>query len=46
MEVLVFVLRLALDRSSGHPLSRGFLEFLRTEIIKDENHTQSRLVLP
>ena len=45
LKVLVFVLRLALDRSSGRPLSRGFLEFLRTEFMKDEN-TQSRIILP
>src|SRR5438034_5177457 len=46
LKVLVFVLRLALDRSSGRPLSRGFLEFLRTEFMKDENNTQSRIILP
>jgi len=46
LKALVFVLRLALDRSSGRPLSRGFLDFLRTEFMKDENNTQSRIVLP
>ena len=46
LKALVFVLRLALDRSSGRPLSRGFLEFLRTEFVKDENNTQSRIILP
>jgi hypothetical protein len=46
LKVLVFVLRLALDRSSGRPLSRGFLEFLRTEFMKDENNPQSRIILP
>jgi hypothetical protein len=46
LKALVFVLRLALDRSSGRPLSRGFLDFLRTEFMKDENHTPSRIVLP
>ena len=30
-----FVLRLTLERSSGRPLSRGFLDFLRTEFVKD-----------
>ena len=46
LKALVFVLRLALDRSSGRPLSRGFLDFLRTEFMKDENKTPSRIVLP
>ena len=46
LKALVFVLRLALDRSSGRPLSRGFLDFLRTEFMKGENNTQSRIVLP
>jgi hypothetical protein len=46
LKALVFVLRLALDRSSGRPLSRGFLDFLRTEFTKDENNTQPRIVLP
>lgn len=46
LRVLVFVLRLALDRSSGRPLSRGFLDFLRTEFKKDEDNRQSRIVLP
>jgi hypothetical protein len=46
LKALVFVLRLALDRSSGRPLSRGFLDFLRTEFTKGENNTQSRIVLP
>jgi len=46
LKALVFVLRMALDRSSGRPLSRGFLEFLRTEFKADENNTQSRIILP
>jgi|SRR5690349_12011123 len=46
LKALVFVLRLALDRSSGRPLSRGFLDFLRTEFKKDGSNTQTRLVLP
>ena len=46
LKALVFVLRLALDRSSGRPLSRGFLDFLRTEFNKDGNNTQTRIVLP
>ena len=47
LKALVFVLRLALDRSSGRPLSRGFLDFLRTEFMKDENNKQqSRIVMP
>jgi len=46
LKALVFVLRLALDRSSGRPLSRGFLDFLRTEFMKGENNTQPRIVLP
>jgi len=46
LKALVFVLRLALDRSSGRPLSRGFLEFLRTEFKKDGSNTQTRIVLP
>lgn len=46
LKALVFFLRLALDRSSGRPLSRGFLDFLRTEFMKDENNKQSRIVLP
>ena len=46
LKALVFVLRLALDRSSGRPLSRGFLDFLRTEFTEGENNTQSRIVLP
>ena len=46
LKALVFVLRLALDRSSGRPLSRGFLDFLRTEFMKGENNTQSRIVMP
>jgi hypothetical protein len=29
------VLRLTLEPSSGRPLSRGFLDFLRTEFVKD-----------
>ena len=46
-KALVFVLRLALDRSSGRPLSRGFLNFLRTEFRKDGSNTQqTRIVLP
>ena len=46
LKALVFVLRLALDRSSGRPLSRGFLDFLRTELKKDGSNTQTRIVLP
>ena len=46
LKALVFVLRLALDRSSGRPLSRGFLDFLRTEFTEGENNTQSRIILP
>jgi hypothetical protein len=46
LKALVFVLRLALDRSSGRPLSRGFLDFLRTEFKKDGSNTQTRIVLP
>jgi len=46
LTALVFVLRLALDRSSGRPLSRGFLDFLHTEFKKDGSNTQTRLVLP
>lgn len=46
LRALVFFLRLALDRSSGRPLSRGFLDFLRTEFMKDEKDKQSRIVLP
>ncbi len=46
LKALVFVLRLALDRSSGRPLSRGFLDFLRTEFKKHGNNTQTRIVLP
>lgn len=34
-EVAGFVLRLTLERSSGRPLSRKFLDFLRTEFVKD-----------
>jgi hypothetical protein len=48
LKALVFMLRLALDRSSGRPLSRGFLDFLRTEF-KEEvegSNTQTRIVLP
>ena len=46
LKALVFVLRLALDRSSGRPLSRGFLDFLRTEFKKDRSNTHSRIALP
>lgn len=46
LKALVFFLRLALDRSSDRPLSRGFLDFLRTEFLKDEKDKQSRIVLP
>jgi len=46
LKALVFVLRLALDRSSGRPLSRGFLDFLRKEFSKDGSKTQTRIVLP
>ena len=46
LKALVFVLRLALDRSSGRPLSCGFLDFLRTEFKKDRSDTGSRIVLP
>jgi len=46
LKALVFVLRLALDRSSGRPLSRGFLDFLRTEFKKNGSNTDSRIVLP
>jgi hypothetical protein len=46
LKALVFVLRLALDRSSGRPLSRGFLDFLRTEFKKDSSNIQTRIVLP
>ena len=46
LKALVFVLRLALDRSSGRPLSRGFLDFLGTEFMKDEDNTQSSIILP
>jgi hypothetical protein len=30
----------------GHPLSREFLDFLRTEFKKDGSNTQTRIVLP
>ena len=46
LKALVFILRLSLDRSSGRPLSRGFLDFLRTEFKKDGSNTQTRIVLP
>ena len=46
LKALVLVLRLALDRSSSRPLSRGFLDFLRTEFKKDGGNTHSRIVLP
>ena len=46
LKALVFVLRLALDRSSGRPLARGFLDFLRREFMEDDSNTQSRIVLP
>jgi hypothetical protein len=46
LKALVFVLRLALDRSSGRPLSRGFLDFLRTEFKEDGSNLQTRIVLP
>jgi hypothetical protein len=46
LKALVSVLRLALNRSSGRPLSRGFLDFLRTEFKKDGSNTGSRIVLP
>jgi hypothetical protein len=46
LKALVFVLRLALDRSSCRPLSRGFLDFLRTEFMKDGSNTQSQIILP
>jgi hypothetical protein len=46
LKALVFVLRMALDRSSGRPLSRGFFDFLRTELMKDESNTPTRMVLP
>lgn len=46
LKALVFVLRLALDRSSGRPLSRGFLDFLRTEFVKEDSNTPSRIILP
>ena len=40
LKALVFVLRLARYRSSGRPLSRGFLDFLRTEFKKYGSNTQ------
>jgi hypothetical protein len=46
LKALVFVLRLALDRSSGRPLSRGFLDLLRTEFKKDGSNIPTRIVLP
>ena len=46
LKALVFVLRLALDRSSDRALSRGFLEFLRTEFVEDQGTAQTRIVLP
>jgi hypothetical protein len=46
LKALVFVLRLALDRSSGRPLARGFLDFLRTEFKEDGSNIQTRIVLP
>ena len=46
LKALVLVLRLALDRSSGRPLSRGFLDFLRTEFKKDGGKIHSHIVLP
>ena len=46
LKALVFVLRLALDRSTGRPLSRGFLDLLREEIKKDGSNAQTRIVLP
>ena len=45
LKALVFVLRMALDRSSGRPLSRGFLDFLRAEFKKNGSHA-SRIILP
>jgi hypothetical protein len=46
LKALIFILRLALDRGSGRPLSRGFLDFLRTEFTKSEGTSSTRLVLP
>ena len=40
---LVFMLRLALDRSSGRPLSRGFLDSLRTDFTKSEGASLTAL---
>lgn len=45
LKALVFILRLALDRGSGRPLSRGFLDFLRAEFMEDGAHL-TRIVLP
>ena len=46
LKALVLVLRLALDRSSGRPLARGFLDFLCTEFKKDGTNIHPRIVLP
>jgi hypothetical protein len=46
LKALVFILRLALDRSSGRPLSRGFLDFLHTEFTRNEVNRPTRVVLP
>ena len=46
LKALVFVLRLALDRSSGRPLSRGFLEFLQAEFPQNPGNLHTRIVMP
>jgi hypothetical protein len=46
LKALVLILRLALDRSSGRPLARGFLDFLCTEFQKDGSNIHSPIVLP
>jgi hypothetical protein len=46
LKAMVFILRVALGRSSGRTLARGFLEFLRSEFVEDGGKANSRIVVP
>jgi hypothetical protein len=46
LKATVFLLRLALDRSSGRPLSRRFLDFVQTEFPNGEGNQHTHIILP
>ena len=46
LKALVFLLRLALDRSSGRPLSRRFLNYVQAEFPNHQGNQPAHIIVP